>query len=149
MIEVLSRGSVVAIVGVLILALSACAILDGDASELEDTRWRLESYGDPGSQTPVMEDTEVTLHFESGEQAGGSGGCNSFGARYQVSDGTISFSEIVSTEIYCTAEGVMEQERAYFEALRTADEFEVTDDQLRIRYGDGQGVLTFVRSEAS
>ena len=149
MMRDLTRASVVVIIGVLILALSACAPVDGDASELENTRWRLISYGDPGSQTPVIEETEVTLHVESGGQAGGSGGCNSFGAEYRVSDGTISFSEIISTEAYCLPEEVMEQERAYFEALRTADEFEVTDDQLRIRYGDGQGVLTFVRSEAS
>ncbi len=149
MMRDLTRASVVVISGVLILALSACALANGDASELEDTRWRLVSYGDPGSQTPVIEETEVTLNFESGGQAGGSGGCNSFGARYQVSDGTISFSEIISTEVYCSPEEVMEQEQQYFEALRTAGDVEVTDDQLRIWYGDGEDVLTFVRSQAS
>jgi heat shock protein HslJ len=146
------RGRVVqVIVGVLVLAVSACAPGDGAGSDVDlvGTRWRLTSYGEPGSETPVLEETEVTLQFDEGGQAGGSGGCNTFGAQYEVLDGTISITEIVSTLRACTPEGVMEQEEQYYEALRTAREFELTDDALTIWYNDGQGVVNFVRIEPS
>ena len=142
--------------GLLILSLTACArladVLPGIIPDLEpdtetiliNTRWALESYGEPGAETPVLEETEVTLRFDEEGQAGGSGGCNTFGAEYVISDGRISFTEIIATEIACPGEGIMEQERQYFEALRTAGEFELTDHRLTIWYADGQGVLSFV-----
>jgi heat shock protein HslJ len=145
----------------LILTLSACAPSDGALSDtgdnqqpgsetgLANTRWRLVSYGEPGSETQVIEGTEVTLQFEEGNQAGGSGGCNTFGAEYEVLDGSLAFTQIISTEIACTAEGVMEQEQQYFQTLQNAGEFELTNGQLTIRYGDRQGVLNFVPMESS
>lgn len=159
--KTLNTGLVYFLVGVFILTISACAPTNGalpgtgDDQEpgaetsLLNTRWRLVSYGQPGSETPVIEGTEVTLEFQEGNQAGGSGGCNTFGTQYAVLDGRLSFTEIVSTEIACTAEGVMEQEQQYYQALQTAGEFELTDDQLTIWYGDGQTVLNFVRIESS
>jgi heat shock protein HslJ len=142
------------VVVVLALSLSACAPFGGATPgtgdqqpevDLANTRWRLVSYGEPGSETPVIEGAEPTLEFEEGTQAGGSSGCNSFGAQYQVQGGELSFGEIESTLMACTAEGVMEQEQQYFQALQTAGEFDVTDQQLTIWYGDGQSVLNFVR----
>ena len=135
-----------AFIGCLILILTACAPVDEPVSpvDLSGTQWRLTSFGEPGSETPVVEETEVTLRFEEEGQAGGSGGCNSFGAQYQISNGEIAFTEIVATEMACPGEGVMEQEMAYFQALRNAETFELTNGELRIWYNDGQGVLNFV-----
>jgi heat shock protein HslJ len=110
---------------------------------LANTEWTLESFGPMGAETPVLEGTTVTLIFESGGQAGGSGGCNSYGTDYQVQDNTLIFGEIVSTLMACTEEGVTEQEQRYLTALRSAGEFEQTADQLIIHYDNGQGVLNF------
>lgn len=156
-----NRGLIYLIIGILILILSACTPSEGGLPDtgdnqqpgseagLANTRWRLVSYGEQGSETQVNEASEVTLQFEAGNQAGGSGGCNTFGAQYEVLDGRLSFTQIISTEIACTAEGVMEQEQQYFQALQTAGEYELTDGQLTIWYGDGQGVLNFVPMESS
>lgn len=136
------------IVGILITILSACAPANGAAPRLANTRWRLTAYGEPGSESPVIEGSEVTLHFEAENQASGSGGCNRFEAQYQVSDGRLSFTDLVWTTRACLDEDVEEQEQLYFEALRTAGEFELTEDQLRIWYSDQQGVLNFARVDA-
>jgi heat shock protein HslJ len=143
------------VVVVLALSLSACAPFGGATPgtgdqqpevDLANTRWRLVTYGEPGSETPVIEGAEPTLEFAEGAQAGGSGGCNSFGAQYEVEDAELHFGQIESTLIACLEEGVMEQEQQYFQALQTAGEFDVTEEQLTIWYGDGQSVLNFVPS---
>jgi putative lipoprotein len=147
----------IALLVVGILALSACAALQDvlpetgptpePAPALEMTNWNLVSYGEPGAATPVLEDTEVTLQFQEEGQAVGLGGCNSFGAQYEVANATIAFNEVITTEIACLGEGVMEQEQIYYDALLTAGEFELANGQLRIWYSDGQQVLNFVEAD--
>lgn len=156
------RHVIYALAVMLVLILPACAPAPngalpetGDGQEpdttgnLANTSWRLVSYGEPGSEIPVLAETEVTLEFEAGTHAGGSSGCNSFGAQYEGTDGELSFTEIISTLMACEEGGVMEQEQLYIQALQTAGGFELSGDQLTIHYGDGQGVLNFERIESS
>lgn len=148
--------------GVLILSLVACVPPDnwipmtggdqtpGTGTSLANTHWKLLSYGQPGSEIPVIGGTEVTLQFEDDSQAGGHGGCNTFGAQYKVSAGKrLSITDIISTLIACNEENLMEQETQYFDALRSAESFELTGESLTIHYGDGQGVLNFSRITSS
>lgn len=122
----------------------------GGDSRLENTGWRLVSFGQPNAETPVIEGAELTLEFDSGVKAGGFGGCNTFGAEYQVvGEDQISINEIIATEIACEAEGVMQQEIAYFQALRSADRFEFSGDMLTIWYGEGGNALNFSRLTGS
>ena len=146
-------STILLLVGVLVL--SACAALQDilpetgatpdpePAPTLAMTSWTLVSYGEPGSEAEVIAGTEVTLEFQDDMQAAGLGGCNSFGAQYEATNGDISFTEIISTLIACEEEGVMEQEAAYFQALENAEEFELIDGDLRIYYDNGQRVLNF------
>lgn len=145
--RVLHGGLFCLFLSLLIVTVSGCASSGEEVSDLAGTAWELVSYGEPGSETPVIEETEVTLQFEEEDQASGSGGCNTFTAQCEVSDGSLSFRNIVSTLRSCSDEAVMEQEKQYYQALETAGEFEVTEDQLRIWYDDGQSVLNFVRVE--
>jgi heat shock protein HslJ len=101
--------------------------------------------GPPGSETPVVPGSSVTLQFEVDGQVGGSGGCNSYGGQYEVQDNTISFSQVMSTLMACADESVNQQEQQYFQALQTAGRFEVTGDQLTIWYNGDQGVLNFAK----
>lgn len=153
----LSKNLLYLIIGVLTLSLPACATVseetpmpggDGAETSLASTRWRLVSYGQPGSETPIMEGTEVNLQFEDDNQSGGFGGCNTFGAQYEVSDGNqLSVTNIVSTLMACNDEGLMDQETRYLDALQSAESFELTGDSLMIRYGGG--VLNFSRVTSS
>ncbi|HUF39170.1 MAG TPA: META domain-containing protein [Anaerolineales bacterium] len=117
---------------------------------LEGTSWALASFGLAGEEspeTPVLEGTEVTLVFQVGGLAGGSGGCNSFGGNYSVTGDQIAFNQIAATEMACLGDGVMEQEQKYYEALGSAERFELSEGTLRIWYDGGAGVLTFTASE--
>lgn len=155
----LDKRLIYAIAGVLILLLSSCvpsggsipvtggSPTPGTTSNLTGTSWQLSSYGKPGAETTVLNGVDVTLQFGSGGQAGGSGGCNSYGAQYKVTDGNVlSITNIVSTLMACTANGVMNQEGKYFAALRSANSFELSGKQLTIRYENGQKVLNFTKS---
>lgn len=112
----------------------------GDETGLEGQQWNLVSFGPEGSETPVAEGSMVTLTLENG-QAGGSGGCNSYGTPYQLRGEEITFERVTSTLMACAEEAVTQQEQVYFQALETATLYEVQDNRLVITY-DG-GVLTF------
>lgn len=129
-------------------AAAQATVTPDNQAGLVNSQWRLVSFGAPGAETPVIEGSTVTLSFGAGNQVGGSGGCNSYGGQYQVQDGTLSFSQIVSTLMACADEGVTRQEQQYFQALEAAGRFELTGDQLMIWYDAGQGVLNFVAASA-
>ncbi|HEX5810063.1 MAG TPA: META domain-containing protein [Anaerolineales bacterium] len=115
---------------------------EGLPTGLENTHWSLVSFGAPGAEQPLVEGSTITLMLAGG-QAGGSGGCNSYGGTYQVDGNSITFSEITRTEMACLEEGVTEQEQRYFEALETASEYRVEGDQLHITYDGGNGLMIF------
>lgn len=122
------------------------AVAPGGDNELANTSWLLVSFGATGSDMPVLEETTITLEFESATQLGGSGGCNSYGADYTAHNGTITVGEVVSTLMACVEEGVTEQEQDYLAALSAAEEYELAGDQLTIWYNGGAGVLIYVAS---
>lgn len=117
------------------------------SGQLEGTNWALTGFGGPGEESPiqlVLPDAPVTLSFQAGGIMGGSGGCNSYGGNYMVDGSTIAFDQIVTTEMACLAEGVMDQEAKYYAALASAQSFELTDGGLRIWYDGGALFMDFV-----
>jgi heat shock protein HslJ len=109
---------------------------------VENTNWNLVSFGPAGAEQPLVEGSTITLLLAGG-QAGGSGGCNSYGGSYRVEGNSISFRDIIRTERACAEERVTEQEQRYFEALETASGFEWNGNELRIIYDDGNGLMMF------
>lgn len=93
----------------------------------------------------MVEGSSITLEFKENGQAGGNGGCNSYGAKYETRGDNLSIQDIVSTLMACADEQVTQQEQKYFEALKTAASFEISGDNLTIWYKDGQGRLNFVK----
>ena len=132
--------AVLALAGIVILALAACQGADSAAGDpLDGTSWVLTAY----RKTRPISGTTITATFED-DQVRGSAGCNSYGGSYQVSGDTITVGAIAITEMACLEpEGVMEQELLFVEFLTDARTFRLADGQLQILRSDG-AALTFV-----
>jgi len=73
--------------------------------------WSLLSYSDADNPTYALPDVNTSIRFKSDRTFSGNVGCNIFGGDWRpATDGGISFSNIVSTEMYC--EETWEQETA-------------------------------------
>lgn len=110
-------------------------------NSLENTHWSLVAFGAPGGEQPIA-GSNITLLMANG-QAGGYGGCNSYGTTYQVDGGIISFEQITSTLRACADANVTGQEQRYFQALESATRFERMDNFLQLKDDTGAPVLTF------
>ena len=100
----------------------------------------------------LIESTEITLNFEK-EFLGGSMGCNQYGGgrdsgRYiATGDGTLTIPGpfAVTVQLCSTPGGIMEQEAAYIEALRSAASYRVAGDRLELENAAGDTILVFTR----
>ena len=115
------------------------------ARELVSTHWQLVSFDTTDSETPVVEDSQITIHFDTDGQVNGSAGCNSYGGVYRVEQGQLTIDEVVSTLMACTDNAIMDQETQFLTALQTTGAFELNGDRLLIHYGDGLSTLNFVK----
>lgn len=111
---------------------------------LEGTTWQLVAYNNgKGGVTSLIRDTEITAEFGEG-QVTGSAGCNGYFASVAVDSDQFTVSVVGSTEMACLEpEGVMEQERLYLEALRSAVRFQIEDDRLTLWNAAGALALEF------
>ncbi len=140
------------LISCILLILAACnPRAKAPPDELVNTRWELVSFntqvdGGEIEETPVLPGTTVTLEFLE-DQATGDGGCNTFRANYQVDGSQITFQELVTTEIACTNNGVMDQEQRYYDALMAAEQYEISAERLVIRYNGGENFLQFIKAE--
>ena len=119
---------------IVVLGLIACSTGTGE-DILEDTRWVLESYGEPGNLKALIADTEITAEFVSAEETvKGSAGCNSYFGSYELKGSQLSIpGPIGATEMYCMEpEGVMDQEQEYLAALQLAASYEIDGNELQI-----------------
>ena len=91
-----------------------------------------------GGVTSLIIGSEITAVFDDEGNMGGSGGCNTYGAGYEVDGETITIGPARSTLMACAEpDGVMEQEQAYFQALANATVFSIDGDRLQLRDADG------------
>jgi heat shock protein HslJ len=105
---------------------------------LADTSWSLESWGRPGDMQAALPNTEVSLIFAGDSEVSGSAGCNVYGGTYTSSlGGTVSFLDLVQTEMYCLDPGVMDQEVYFMDTLRFAEQYAYVEGALHIS-GDGR-----------
>ena len=117
---------------------------NGESSPpLEGVTWVLESYGEEGNTKSALEDTEVTVLFESdGAKVGGSGGCNGYGSAYALDGNEISFTEpFILTMMYCN-EPINDQENAYVDILQATESYEIKGGKLTITSGENVLIYT-------
>ena len=119
----------------LLLALTACSA-GAPAPELEGITWELVKLDE---QLPLA-DTTITLTFDNG-QVGGNSGCNSYGAAYEVDGESLKLGELMSTMMYCQAEGVMDQETTYLLYLSQVRTYAIIDGELYLSQADGSQLV--------
>ena len=120
----------------------------GTSADLVGTQWVLVSL----NGNSLIEATNITLNFEKGV-LGGFMGCNGYGGgpdsgKYTATDDgtlTIPHEIAVTVQLCLEPKGIMEQEAAYIEALRSAAAYRVVDDRLEIDNDAGETILVFVR----
>lgn len=115
-----------------------------DLGALANRVWSLETFGVGDVRVPPLEGTEITLAFSGDGRTSGAGGCNRYFGSYESGEsGALSFGQIATTRMACPTE-IMDQEKAFLQALGDMDRYEIDGDRLRLRNADGTGVLTFV-----
>jgi heat shock protein HslJ len=116
------------------------------AAALTGTEWILSGLqGD----TP-LEDAAPTVVFYPDSYMEGSAGCNSFGSDYTISGQTFQAAEIHQTRFECEAPpGIMDQDRAFLEALAQIATYQATEEQLTFQDAAGEMILTFARKRAA
>lgn len=133
----------------LIFITSACTSSQkntGKTGELTiPSQWKLVSFSKSNAETPVIPGSSITLEFESKDQIGGKGGCNSYSGAIEMQGNMLTIKGITSTLMACADELVTEQELRYFQALQTATRFEISGDNLTIWFKDEQNKLSFVK----
>lgn len=134
---------------VLLLCISGCTGDQSSSNQLTGSNWLLESYGNPDNLNGVLAGTIVSLNFENDARtAGGSAGCNTYGGKFDANGGSIHFSELFHTEMYCIdPPGVMQQESDYIDLLFKAQTFDLQSELLVIHCQGGQ-VLRFIPSSS-
>lgn len=109
-------------------------------ADLGGSAWTLLSI----DGTPAIQGTEVTLQLDNGE-AGGFGGCNSFGAKYVLEGDAIRIDSIVSTMRACLDDRLMQQEAAYYGAIDRVSTYRVSGDSLVLGATGSPSLLVFRR----
>jgi heat shock protein HslJ len=112
---------------------------------LEGTGWTLREYAANGTLQHTLNDSAVTLVFGNDGQITGSAGCNHYFAPFGIKGKTITAGPAGSTEMFCIAPGVMEQESAYLALLGKSSSFSGGNDTLTFADAAGTTILTFTR----
>lgn len=116
------------------LLLSACAGAP-QSPQLAGSAWVLASLDGNTQVGSGIGGKDITLQFGEDGRAGGSAGCNQYGAGYTVSGNTVAFEQAVSTLMYCEPEAVMQNEAAYLQALTMVGEWQIEGNTLTMTGG--------------
>ena len=104
----------------------------------------MQSYGDPKNPTPAEAGTTITALFSPAKSLSGSGGCNTYTARYAITGNTMRIDQPKSTYMSCP-QG-MQQEGVYLSALVSVTTYKIDGSTLELTYDQGQGLLTYSAS---
>jgi len=105
---------------------------------LSGTSWTATNIG----TKQVLDDYPATLAFSTSNSVTGYAGCNQFyGKVVEMTSSTIKFDDVSQTIMFCSGEGVMEQESAFGSAVFQSVRYEIEDadeeeDQVLLLYGE-------------
>lgn len=107
------------------------------ATIIGDVAWRLVRLNGTAITTPqvTLQLTDATIN--------GQGFCNSYRGPLVVTGNTLKIDNIASTRRMCTADGVMQQEQAYFAALAATTQVALNGTQLQLLDANNAVMLVF------
>jgi len=122
----------------LLVLVPACTAVA--ASDLDNTSWRLVSYGKPGELKPLVEGTNIPVDFSDGVISG-STGCNAFEGTYKVDGDALSINYEIGTGPRCDLSSIVEQEQMFLSLIVKAESYRIEGDTLTIDCGERVLVL--------
>ena len=91
----------------------------------------------------------ATARFKDGTVSGHAG-CNTYNATYEVTGNRISLGPAMTTRMHCAEpDGIMVQEQEYLAALSRAQNYELTDNGLKLRDDNGSLQVNFVAADTA
>lgn len=108
------------------------------AAELLQGKWQLESL----NGAPAASEVKTTLELGTDGNIHGSGGCNRYTGKAEITDRSITFSPLAATRMACQPVA-MEQEQKFFTAMATVKNWQIEDGKLALRNADGDPTLLF------
>ena len=92
-----------------------------------------------------MADSNAVIDFDPTKNAfTGNAGCNKMFGSYTVKGGTIRFSKVGTTKMFCAKPGVMKDEAEFIRALGAAARYSIAGEKLRV-YAGKKKVLEFAK----
>ena len=110
------------------------------------TEWHLTHYSTGGGNAVAspIPGTGITLTIDPDGTLSGSAGCNAYSAPYLLNETGITVERVIVTKASATEPaGIMEQEGAYLDLLRSAAGYRTVGDTLAVIDGKGRAILFF------
>jgi heat shock protein HslJ len=96
-----------------------------------------------------MGHSNASLYFDEAKKGfNGNAGCNRMSGSYSVNRNAIKFSKIITTKMFCSKPGVMQEEADFTRALSAATRYTITRETMRI-YSGRKKILEFQRQYPS
>ncbi len=127
------------------LTFTACQDI---ASPLEDFKWVLTQYGEPGEVHIPLSNTEVSAFFDSKTKTvSGGDGFNDYTGNYTVDLLTVSINGTLMTTMNSCSADIAAQEKFFISTLQNADRFAMDHGNLTIYAGENS--LTFKNTNST
>ncbi|MEM8858204.1 MAG: META domain-containing protein [Chloroflexota bacterium] len=111
-------------------------------TELENTKWVLDSTTSELSVVRMAIDENIFFTISNGE-IGGNGGCNGFGGSVEIDGSSINIGQMISTQMFCEADGISERKQEVFAILDAASSYEILRQSLTLFDENGSMLATF------
>ncbi|WP_420584583.1 META domain-containing protein [Ruegeria sp.] len=108
---------------------------------LENTKWSAIGIGGD----VLNADKRPELEFLAEGTFGGSGGCNRFKGKAEMSGDSIEFPDNIAATLMACPPEIEQAERQFFDALQQVSTYAVAGDSLVMLDQGGEPVLKFVR----
>jgi heat shock protein HslJ len=143
----LTASGVASLVALALSALLAIGVVaqdriePDDALSIEDTNWLLAAQVVDGELALLDEGVVISLRMAGGD-AGGTGGCNSYGVSYDLDGSDIDLNLVFTTAMGCSAPRAA-AEASYFANIEQVASYQSDGGTMTLVDDDGEPLLEF------